>query len=335
MTTTPKPLYSLKRLILPMIFVTALFWVTLSRKPVVSTYYGQAMGTTWSVVIPSTEKNKQDLQQIIQQELNNVNMLMSTYHPDSEISRFNRHDTTVFDISTETALVIKTGLKLSSKTNGAFDITIGPAVNSWGFGFPPSLQQPSTDQLRSLAEYVGYDLLELHGNSIRKIHTNTQIDLSAIAKGFAVDQVVRSLNNMGYSNFLVEVGGEIFTRGVNGEKAWIVGVEQPSETEIGIQISFPLMDKALATSGDYRNYKEVNGQRYSHTINPRSLRPIEHNVASISVITDSVMMADAWATALNVMGEDEAFRVAEEYDLAIYMLIRESDGTFLTLESQY
>ncbi len=321
-----KPLYSFRRLILPAIFVLGLFWVTWSRRPATTAYYGQAMGTTWSVQLADARQH--NIQEEVQGQLNIVNALMSTYQPDSEISRFNRHDTTSFDLSTDTLKVINTALKVHESSLGAFDITVGPVVNAWGFGFPPSLKTPTEKELTALQQYIGSTHLSIAQNTLQKNTANTQIDLSAIAKGYAVDKVSLHLQSLGYENFLVEVGGELYAQGQKDKQSWLVGIEQPTKEQGIIQLVLPLENKALATSGDYRNYKEKDGKRYSHTIDPRTLRPIEHNVASISVIADTVMEADAWATALNVAGEEEAFRLAEEYDLAIYMLLREQDGQF-------
>ena len=321
-----KPLYSTRKLILPALFVVALFWVTWSRRPTTTAYYGQAMGTTWSVQLADTPKS--NVQSEIQKQLNIVNMLMSTYQPDSEISRFNRHDTSVFALSKDTAFVVQASQQLASQSNGAFDITIGPAVNAWGFGFPPSLKPATESEISALTNHVGFEHLTIKDTEVQKDHPDTKIDLSAIAKGYAVDKVAAHLRSLGYENFLVEVGGEIFAQGHKDEGPWLVGIEQPTETQGAVQLVLPLENAAMATSGDYRNYKERDGKRYSHTIDPRTLNPIAHNVASISVIAPSVMLADGWATALNVLGEEEAFRLAEEYDLSIYMLIREEDGTF-------
>ena len=321
-----KPLYSAKKLLLPAIFVLSLFWVTLNRRPSTTAYYGQALGTTWSVQL--ADDPKENVQAIIERELNVVNSQMSTYQPDSEVSRFNRHDTTSFSISEDTATVIRAALDLYSKSNQSFDITIGPVVNAWGFGFPPSLKKPTEESLTELHTIVGSNKLTLSGTLLTKSNPDIRIDLSAIAKGYAVDKISAALKTKGYSNFLVEVGGEIYTAGSKNEQPWLVGIEQPNEEQGAIQLVLPLENAALATSGDYRNYKERDGVRYSHTIDPRTLKPISHNLASISVIAPTVMEADGWATALNVVGEDEALRLAEEYDLGLYMLLREEDGSF-------
>ncbi len=324
MSQAPKPMYTLRKVILPAIFVSALFYVTLFRSaPPVSRYYGQVMGTTWSAVIRTPQSS--EIQQSIQATLDTVNAQMSTYQPDSEISRFNRHDTTAFDISPDTKHVIATGLDIHQKSNQAFDITIGPLVNAWGFGFPPSTKNPTEEELSEYQHFVGSQYLTLSETTIQKTDPRTQIDLSAIAKGFAVDQVASYLKAQGLEHFLIEVGGEIYAQGQKEEGPWIVAIEQPKQDQGAVQIAFPLHNQALATSGDYRSYQERDGKRYSHTIDPRTRSPIEHRVASISVIADSVMEADAWATALNVVGEEEAFRLAEEHDLAIYMLIREEE----------
>lgn len=328
-----KPLYSTKKLLLPAIFVLSLFLVTWYRRPSTTAYYGEAMGTTWSVQL--ADDPRENLQAVIQKELNIVNVKMSTYQPDSEVSRFNRHDTQSFNISSDTALVIQTALDLHQKSLQAFDITIGPVVNAWGFGFPPSLKTPTEESLETLKQSIGSDKLTLHNTTLTKSNPDTKIDLSAIAKGYAVDAVSNALVQSGYQNFLVEVGGEIYTRGTKSGNPWLVGIEQPKENQGAIQLVLPLQDAALATSGDYRNYKEKNGVRYSHTIDPRTLKPIAHNLASISVIAPTVMEADGWATALNVLGEEEALRLAEKYDLGLYMLLREEDGTFRSRSNAY
>ena len=329
MSEVPKPLYSFRKILLPALFVSGLFYVTLVRSPPpYSQYYGQVMGTTWSAVVLAPKSA--DVQNGIQQSLELVNQHMSTYLPDSEISRFNRHDTTIFPISAQTSEVIQTSLRIHQDSDKAFDITIGPLVNAWGFGFPPSKTVPTTDELTTYSEYVGSNLLSLTDNHLQKSDKRTRIDLSAIAKGYAVDQTASYLIDQGYDNFLIEVGGEIYAHGSKGDDPWLVAIEQPKQDQSSVQIAFPLHNQALATSGDYRNYQERNGKRYSHTIDPRTQKPIEHNVASISVIADTVMVADAWATALNVVGEEEAFRLAEEHNLAIYMLIREENATFRT-----
>ena len=321
-----KPLYSTKKLLLPAIFVLGLFWVTWSRRPKTTPYYGQAMGTTWSVQLADAPSG--NVQEVIQTQLNIVNALMSTYQPDSEVSRFNRNNTNPFDISKDTALVIEAALDIHQKSNRAFDITIGPVVNAWGFGFPPSLKEPTEDSLLALKESVGSDKLTLTGTTLTKTNDNTRIDLSAIAKGYAVDKVASALLELEYNNFLVEVGGEIYTHGTKKGAPWLVGIEQPTQEQGVIQLIVPLEDAALATSGDYRNYKIKDGIRRSHTIDPRTLEPIAHNMASISIIAPTVMEADAWATALNVVGEEEALRLAEAHDLGLFMLLREEDGTF-------
>lgn len=322
----PKPLYSTRKLLLPALFVMALFWVTWNRRPTTTAYYGQAMGTTWSVQVADPPTG--DIQAEIEKQLNIVNALMSTYQPDSEISRFNRTDTQPFNISKHTQKVLATAMTLYKDSNGAFDITIGPVVNAWGFGFPPSLTKPIESDLEEMKGYVGSNHLILNGDVLIKDNPNTKIDLSAIAKGYAVDLVSNRLLELNHTNFLIEVGGEIYAHGTKDNSSWMVGIEQPQQQQGSVQMILPLENLALATSGDYRNYKERNGIRYSHTIDPRTLNPIAHNVASISVIANSVMEADAWATALNVLGEEEAFRLAEEHNLAIYMLLREEDGQF-------
>lgn len=324
----PKPLPPIRNMIAPMLFVVGLFVFSLYREPPpsVSRFSGEALGTTWSMV--TTEKVDTSVERLITKELDTVNQLMSTYLPDSEVSKFNRHDTSPFAISPPTHTVLQASMDIYQKSEGAFDITVGPVVNAWGFGFPPSLVVPTEEELHSLQTYVGTPLLSLQESALIKSDARSKIDLSAIAKGFAVDQVVVALEKHGLHNFVVEVGGELVTRGKKWENSWMVAVEKPEKAQGSTQIVFGLDNLALATSGDYRNYKEVDGKRISHTIDPRNNHPIDNKVASVSVITTNAMEADGWATALQVLGEEKALEKAQAYNLAIYMLIREEDGSF-------
>lgn len=297
-------------------------------------FQGPTMGTAYRVKVVSphlSDAGKSRIDQAIQRELDNVNAKMSTYQSDSEISRFNRQRTTEpFPLSVDVIEVLSESQRISEATEGAFDITVGPLVDAWGFG-PVKLDRiPSESRLAELRQSVGWEKIEIGAPATaRKRHPATQADLSAIAKGYAVDRVSQTLADLDYGNHMVEVGGEVRTAGHGSTgKTWRIAIEQPILGRRAQQRIVRLNDGAMATSGDYRNLIEKDGVRYSHTIDPRSARPVTHLLASVTVIHLSCMTADAYATALMVMGEDEAFRFATAHDLAVMLLVRGEEGDF-------
>ena len=331
----PKKLRPITHYIAPGLFVGALFVLLVIRRPTTTIHRvnGEIMGTTWSVTVYGSSAMFSNLQQEIEPILNDVNRKMSTYLPDSEVSKFNREQSS-FVFSSETTSVLIEALRIYNITSGAFDVTVGPLVNAWGFGFPPQTQN-SPDDIKRIKSFVGSDKLRLDGNTLHKTDPRVKIDLSAIAKGYAVDNVAKHLESIGAANFLIEVGGELKAKGTAGERSWNIGIEQPEASRGVTNLQIRLQDAALATSGDYRNYYEKDGLRISHTIDPRTGAPITHQLASVSVISTSTMTADAWVTALSVLGPDEAFSLAEQHKLAIYMLIRDEDGGFLPRSSSF
>lgn len=293
------------------------------------------MGTIYRVKVVGTDladEAKSEIDDVITSQLDNVDEKMSTYQADSELSRFNRHRTTdPFPFSDDVVAVLAEARRVSEATGGAFDITVGPLVDAWGFGPSKPDSIPKESRLAQLRQSVGWENVELDQTTpaARKRHPATQADLSAIAKGYAVDRVSEALTALGYGNHMVEVGGEVRTAGQNAAgEPWRIAIERPAEGSAGPQRIVRLGDGGMATSGDYRNFIERDGVRYSHTIDPRTARPVTHRLASASVVHDSCMTADAYATALMVMGEDEAFRFATEHDLAVLLLIRNDDGGF-------
>lgn len=292
------------------------------------------MGTTYSVKFFEALGRDQTkaLADVIPVTLTRIDALMSTYKPDSELSRFNQHDaTTPFPVSEETLAVFAMALEVSRKTDGAFDITVGPIVNAYGFGPDSPVTPPNDEALAELRKRIGYQQLEVDedGKTVRKKIPNIYCDLSAIAKGYAVDQVALALEKIGIKNYMVEVGGEVRAAGVNDRGIpWRIGIEQPTPGQRGVQRVLPLENMSLATSGDYRNYREVNGVRISHTIDPRTGRPVQHDLVSVSVLHPECAYADAYATALTVLGLDEGLTFATEHRLATLFIVREADGTF-------
>jgi len=299
-----------------------------------TTLSGPTMGTTFTVKVVQrgTHLADAELQRLTQDALGRVDVLMSTYRPDSEISRFNASlSTDPFPLSPETADVILCALKISDQTAGAFDITLGPIINAYGFGPPGRRPFPTDDEIEALRLHVGYDKLEFNPDvpSLRKLDPEIYIDLNAIAPGYASDLIAKTFDSHGIADYMIEVGGEIRAHGRNAEgEPWRVGVEKPSDTERSVQRVVPLDDRSLATSGDYRDYYEENGVRVSHTIDGRNGRPITHALASVSVIHPDCMWADGYSTAIEALGPDDGYLLAEILKLPALFIIREPDGTF-------
>jgi thiamine biosynthesis lipoprotein len=293
------------------------------------------MGTAYrvKVVAPSlSDAERDDLARVISGELENVNRKMSTYQDGSELSRFNHASATdAFALSSDTLCVFTEAARVSELTAGAFDITVGPLVDAWGFGPAKPERTPTEEELAALRESVGWRtiLIDATAVTVRKTHAATRCDLSAIAKGYAVDRVSEALTRLGRQSHMVEVGGEVRTAGRNAAgEPWRIAVEKPFAGSTALQRVVRLGDDAMATSGDYRNFIERDGIRYSHTIDPRTGRPVMHRLASVSVLHKSCMTADALATALMVMGEEEALTFATNHELAVLLLIRGDDGGF-------
>ncbi len=298
---------------------------------------GNALGTSFSVLLvaPGEHFSGEQLQARIIETLERIDVLASTWREDSELSRFNasRHSDWI-DTSIEFCHAIESALEISRVTNGAFDITVGPLVNLWGFGPGGDVRQPPSDEaLRAVMAEVGYEGLQTRCESpaVRKLSGDIYVDLSGWAKGYAVDQVAALLDRNELSNYLVEIGGELRVRGHNAERLkWAIAIETPSTTRRMPHSVLRLTDTGVATSGDYRNYFEHDGQLYSHTIDARSGRPVSHALAAVTVVNPSAAYADAMATALLVLGPGEGPQRAEELDIAAYFLIR-NDTRFETV----
>jgi len=298
------------------------------------------MGTTYAVKLFADDVEIAALQSNIDALLERINGQMSTWRSDSELSRFNSsRDLNWFPVSAETAYVVEAAATISVLSEGAFDITVGPVVNLWGFGPDPGdAGLPSQQVIEETMERVGYRQLSVRSSpsALRKQHADMYVDLSAIAKGFAVDAIARLLDEGRIQSYLVEIGGELRTRGSKGDGSdWKVAIEQPLAGERSVQSIVALRDRAIATSGDYRNYVEQDGKRYSHTINPRTGHPIAHGLASVSVIADSAMVADGLATAIMVMGPEEGYRLALREELAVQLIVRSGDQFRVLVTPQF
>lgn len=284
------------------------------------------MGTTYSITVVADQLPPDDLSQQIDRLLSKVDRSMSTYKDESEISRFNRLSVgQTQKISSEFAEVIRISQKIWHQSNGAFDPTIGPLVDLWGFGpVDREGQVPSSESIEQVLSNVGFESIVLEDLTLSKL-APVALDVSAVAKGYAVDLVANHLEMLALPDYLVEIGGEIRVSGTNPDgQPWRIALEQP-QLFAAVDRVIEISDSAIATSGDYRNYFEKDGVRYSHTIDPRTGMPIRHKLASVSVIAESCAEADAWATALSVMGAVESKKLANQLGLAVYMLVREDD----------
>lgn len=294
---------------------------------------GRAMGTSWSVQIAGSldESGREALGHRIRDRIAATEALFSTWMADSEVSRFNESvETDWQSVPLEVCTLVARSIEISRMTDGAFDITVGPVVNAWGFGPGPDIaDEPDAAALEFLMDDVGYELLDTDCGrpAIRKHRPGTKMDLSGIAKGHAIDAVAEVLEAAGETRYLVEIGGELRGRGLNGRgEPWNVAIENPLDPALRPAGALRLADAAMATSGDYRNVVELGRSRYSHAIDPRLGRPITHTLTAVTVVEASAADADAWATGLLVLGPDEGPGVAERHGIAATFLIRDDDG---------
>jgi len=313
--------YSLRRFILPALFLGVVFagyFRTLDEDPVFTELSGESMGTTFSVKVLGDVQ----VEQLVAERLTRVDDLMSTWKADSELSRFNAGSGEMA-IDPLTERVFRAALGISEQSGGAFDVTVGPLVGLWGFGVEAQDQVPDEEALEAVI--FGWRLLEVGEGTLSKSDPAVQADLSAIAKGFAVDYVAEGLVGQDYGDFMVELGGEVRTGGSRAGQPWRIAVERP-DAEGRVVHTVVELDGAMATSGDYRQFVEDESGRRSHTIDPRTRRPVEHGLASVSVRSPSCMLADGWATALSVLGAEEGLALAEERGLPVLMLDRTEAG---------
>lgn len=299
---------------------------------VVRTCAGPTMGTRYRVSFVA-EQEATGPQPAIDALLAKTNRQMSTYDPQSELSRFNQYEQTDwFTVSPATAKVVAYCLELAAKSEGAFDPTVGPLVNLWGFGPNPSAFEPPNDaKIAAALERVGHTKVEarLAPSALRKSDPSVYLDLSAAAKGYGVDAVAELLADEGYTAFMVEIGGEVRTKGTKpDEQPWRIGVEAPDSDGQKLQRVLELTDQAIATSGDYRNFFMHEERRYSHTINPMTGKPVDHQLATVSVLAETCLEADALATALLVMGPERGYNWAVREKLAAMFVSRTDDNTW-------
>ncbi|MEE4637760.1 MAG: FAD:protein FMN transferase [Wenzhouxiangella sp.] len=303
-----------------------------SRPPQGITLNGETMGTYWTVRLPASPDaiSIAELREQIDLLLDQVNQEMSTYRADSVISAFNRAEAGAWiTLPPGFARVLSEALYWAEATSGAFDPTAGPLVNLWGFGPAASERSvPEPETIEMTLGHVGWQRLSFDADSDRLLQPGkAYLDLSGVAKGWGVDVVVEYLLTSGFSDFLVDIGGELRVQGYRADRErWRIGIERPIAAQREALILLELEDMALATSGDYRNHFEADGQRFSHLIDPRTGRPIDHATVAVTVASETCTTADALATALSVMPIDEAWSFAMERELAVLWLLADGEA---------
>ena len=288
-------------------------------------YSDFVFGTTFTV----TYQCDSDMSQSIKAELMKVDYSLSPFNKESVITAINNNE----DVKPDKMFmdVFQLAMDVSRETDGAFDITVAPLVNAWGFGFK-SGEKPTTRQVDSLRQIIGYQKITVDHGNIRKQDPRMMLDCSAIAKGYGTDVVANFLRQRGVKNFMVEIGGEVVTCGVNPERVpWKVGVIKPEDDSLSVshelQTILNVTDIAMATSGNYRNFYYQGGKKYAHTIDPKTGYPVQHNILSATVLAKTCALADAYATSFMVMGLDKAQKVLEQHpELMAYFIYDDGQG---------
>lgn len=322
------------------LLLLCLLWLSACEQhPDIQELSGSTMGTTWSVKIAdATLINMKALEDSIKKRLVAINDDFSTYQDDSAITRFNQNDSiTPFKVSPAFFEVAQTAKKISLLTEGAFDPTLAPLIELWGFGKAVKMGLPDEEQITAIQSLIGYQQLTLNPAdlTLQKKISALSIDYSAIAKGYAVDQISKLLLEENLTNHLVEIGGELKA---NGKKAnnqpWTIAIAKPIPGKPTAMQKLTLNNEGVATSGNYNNFFFFEGKYYSHTLDPKTARPVTHSLASTTVRHSSTMIADALATAIMVMGVEKGIRFANQHKFAVFMINKEGD-TFQSYSSRY
>ncbi len=319
---------------LSFILIIALFSAACQKEKEYVANEGFIYGTTYHISYESP--NSEDFQVGIEAEMNKLNRSLSTFDSTSVISKVNQN--VAVELDDYFLTVYNKAMEVSKNSDGAFDITVAPMVNVWGFGFKN--KENITDELiDSLKIITGYKKIRLQNGKIFKDHPNTMLDGSAIAKGFACDVVGDFLNKKGCVNYMVEIGGEVVAFGKNKKgKAWSIGISKPDDNDFftsqKLKAIVKLPERALATSGNYRNFYVEDGKKYAHTINPKTGYPIQHSLLSTTVLADNCMTADAYATAFMVLGLQKSIELAERVSgIDVYFVYADEEGDYKTYVS--
>ena len=304
-----------------------------------ASFSGPTMGTRYTITVAERD-DLAALQEKVDARLAEINRLMSTYDPESELSRFNRYQRSDwFSVSMDTARVVQFALEVSKESGGAFDSTVGPAVNLWGFGPEGRREEPPSDaEVAAVLPRIGFHNVEarIDPPALRKKRTDIYLDLSAVAKGFAVDEISELLARAGCADSLVVIGGEIHANGQKPDGShWRIGIEEPDGVGQAVLRKVNIENTAVGTSGDWLNAFTHAGTRYSHVIDPKTGRPVRHDLAGVTVFADKSIQTDAWATALMVMGDERGLAWCEERGVAAMFFVRRVKGTILARASTH
>ncbi len=311
-------------------------------EPDVVSLSGETMGTTFNITAIGDDLDENALSSAVESTLAAVNAKMSNWDPNSEVSTFSASSSTdPVSVSPEFATVIAAANDVHDKSGGTFDVTLGPLIELWGFGpRKPEDPIPSDADIQAALDAVGQSRLlslDTQTGTLSKSNPGVGINLSAIAKGYGIDAVAETLAETGIENYLVEIGGDVVAKGENDKgESWRIGVEKPKAGSQDLQLIVPLDNRGMATSGDYKNFFEQDGVRYSHIIDPTTGRPITHHTTSVTVLAENAMMADAWATAMLALGQDAGMKLAEEHKLAVFFISRDvtsGEDAYITVQS--
>lgn len=321
---SPKLKWTIRLLFLLFLGVASFYIIKRHQQMEMRTAQGKIFGTTYMVKYISSE----DLTQDIVKELDAVNASLSIFDENSTISKINQNITDTID--EHVRYVFNLATQVSQATDGAFDITVGPLVNLWGFGFK-NRGNVTDAQIDSLLPLVGYKMYRIEGKSVVKDNVDMVFDCGAVAKGYGVDRVAHALQQHGVVDYMVEIGGEVVAKGHKDKgQPWVIGISTPSENAVAnqeIEAKITLSNKAVATSGNYLNYYEKDGKRYAHTIDPKTGRPVQHSLLSATVIAADCATADAYATSFMVMGLEKARQVlAKHKDLQAFFICDDGKG---------
>ncbi|WP_333494474.1 FAD:protein FMN transferase ApbE [Kluyvera sp. CHPC 1.251] len=304
---------------------------------------GKTMGTFWRVSVVGLDQNRaENLRQKVQTLLDGDDQLLSTWKNDSALMRFNQsQSTSPWPVSEGMADIVTESLRIGQKTQGAMDITVGPLVNLWGFGPDKQpVKTPTQAQINAAKARTGLQNLTVINRAgqqyLQKAIPDLYVDLSTVGEGYAADHLARLMIEEGISRYLVSVGGALVSRGMNADgQPWRVAIQKPTDRENAVQAIVDINGHGISTSGSYRNYYELDGQRISHVIDPQTGRPITHKLVSVTVIAPTALEADGWDTGLMVLGTEKAQQVVREQGLAVYMIMKEGDGFTTWMSPQF
>ena len=290
------------------------------------------MGTTYSIKIYSKKSvNSIQLKESVEFKLNHLNSIFSTYNDSTELSKINLSKSKKFKLSNDLNFVLNKALYYSRLSDGLYDPTVFPLVDLWGFGPKRINSKPKENRVNELLNNVSYKLISLDNKELLLSNSNIHIDLSSIAKGYAVDTISKLLVNKGFSNFMVEIGGEVRCNGRNNQNEWIIGIINPKDKNNLIKTN--VSNLSIATSGNYNNYSIYGGVRYSHIINPKTGWPINNNIISASVIADNCIDADAIATLLMLLPYEEGIELINNMNNVESLLFIDKDSDIIMIKS--